>query len=192
MRRIIWSMGMSIDGYIEGPDRDISWHRIDEELHQHFNDWLTTTSVFIEGRTTYELMEDYWPTADEDPDASPAVREFAAIWRDTPKIVYSRTLEQVGDNATLEREVSPESVLALKELDGPDMSVGGAHLGSEFLRLGLVDELRVYVHPVAIGRGTPMFPPQDIEVALDLVDTHTFGNGVVLLRYHPGAVEAEQ
>ena len=183
MRRIIWSMSVSLDGYMEGPDHDISWSVIDDELHQHFNDWLGPASAFLTGRTTYELMDAYWPTADQEPDASPIIVEFADIWRTTPKVVYSRTLDEVGDNAALKREVDPDAVLALKEQGGGDMSVGGARLGSEFLRLGLVDEIRVYVHPVVIGRGTPMFQPQDVTMSVDLETTRTFGSGVVLLQY---------
>lgn len=183
MRRIIWSMSVSLDGYMESADHDLAWSRIDEELHQHFNEWLTPCSAFLEGRTTYELMESYWPTAGEDPTASPTVLEFAAIWQRMPKVVYSRTLSDVGPDATLVRDVVPQDVRALQQLPGGPMSVGGSRLGAEFLRQGLVDELRVYVHPVVIGRGTPMLQPQDILVPLTLTSTRTFDSGVVLLQY---------
>lgn len=183
MSSIIWSTSVSLDGYMEGPDHDISWHRVDEELHQHFNDWMAPAGAFLSGRTTYELMADYWPTADQDPDSSPTEVQFAGIWRDTPKVVYSRKLDHADGNTTIVRDVVPQEVRALQTQYDGDLVLGGSRLGSEFLRLGLVDEFRVYVHPVVIGRGTPMFQPQDVHVPLELVATHAFGNGVVLLQH---------
>ncbi|MGC0400849.1 dihydrofolate reductase [Streptomyces sp. SAI-126] len=188
MRKIVLMMGMSLDGYIEGPDRDISWHRVDEELHTHMNATIGAMGGLLHGRVVYELMAAYWPTADADPDAPASVREFAPIWRDLPKVVYSRTLTKVDWNSTLVREVVPEEVRALKAQPGGDLALGGVELGTSFLRLGLVDELRIYVHPVLVGRGKPLFPPADTLTSLRLVESHTFGNGVVLLRYE---VEAE-
>lgn len=176
-------MSVSVDGYMEGPNHDIGWHNVDEELHQHMNDWIGAASLLLEGRVTYELMADFWPTADEDPDAPPAIVEFARIWRDAPKLVYSRTLERAQWNATVVRDVVPTEVLALKAQAGGHVVLGGSQLGSEFARHDLIDEYRLYVHPVVIGRGTPALQPSDAKVALDLVDTQRFGNGVVLLRY---------
>jgi dihydrofolate reductase len=99
MRRIVLHLMTSLDGYFEGPDADLGWHRVDEELHTWFNRVLAESSVFLEGRVTYELMEEFWPTADQDPDVEPSMAEFAAIWRDMPKIVYSRTLDTPGPRA---------------------------------------------------------------------------------------------
>ncbi len=189
MNRIVWPMQVSLDGYMEGPNHDISWHRVDAELHQHFNDWMGSAGAFLSGRTTYDLMADYWPTADQNPDADPTEVEFAGIWRDTPKVVYSRTLDHADWNTTIVREVLPDDVRALQEQVDGDLVVGGSRVGSQFLRLGLVDEIRVYVHPVIIGRGTPMFHPQDVHIPLELVATRAFGNGVVLLQHRPGAAD---
>ena len=151
---------------------------VDDELHRHMNEKLAPMGAFLEGRVTYELMEDYWPTADEDPNISPVMAEFAQIWRDMPKFVYSRTLTTAGPNATVVREVVPEEVLALKSQPGGDMAVGGAELADTFRRLGLIDEYWVYVQPVLIGRGSPMFKDADSRAQLRLLETHTFGNGV--------------
>src|SRR3712207_7583565 len=96
MRRIVLHLMVSLDGYFEGPDADISWHRVDDELHSYFNGVLAESSAFLEGRVTYELMEEFWPTADQDPDAPAPMVEFAGIWRGMPKVVYSRTLDAVG------------------------------------------------------------------------------------------------
>lgn len=101
MRNIIWTISVSVDGYMEGPNREIDWHMVDDELHSHFNGWLADAGGFLEGRVTYELMAEFWPTADQDPAATPTVVEFARIWRDMPKVVYSRTLERADWNATV-------------------------------------------------------------------------------------------
>lgn len=182
MRNIIFFMSVSLDGFFEGPERELGWQTIDDELHQHFNDWLKGMSAFLDGRVSYELMAGYWPTADQDPAAPPAIAEFSRIWRDMPKVVYSKTLERAGWNSTIVREVVADEVRALKAQPGGDMVVGGANLAATFLRLGLVDEVRLYLHPVAIGRGHRLFP-DDLTVKLRLRETRTFTSGVVLLRY---------
>lgn len=193
MRKIILSMAVSLDGYFEGPERQIDWHRVDDELHGHFNDWLRGMGAFLEGRVSYELMEGFWPTADRDPDAGKPMVEFAGIWRDMPKIVYSRTLREVGPNATIKREVVPEEITAMKAEAGGDLVIGGADLAATFRRHGLIDEYRLYVNPVLLGRGRPLFPPGDDRSDLRLVENRTFGNGVVMLRYEVmGAGDGER
>jgi dihydrofolate reductase len=111
------------------------------------------------------------------------VIEFARIWRDMPKIVFSRTLERAGWNTTIVRDVVPEDILALKEQPGGDLVVGGAELAAAFMRHDLIDEYRFYVQPVLLGRGRLLFRPSDTALDLRLAETRTFGNGVVLLRY---------
>ncbi|WP_328540255.1 dihydrofolate reductase family protein [Streptomyces sp. NBC_00344] len=184
MRKIILMMSISLDGFIEGPDRNIDWHMVDEELHQHLNDELRSRGGFLSGRVTHELMADFWPTADSDPSSTAVTAEFAGIWRDMPKIVFSRTLERADWNTTIMREVDPAAITALKEQPGGDLTLGGADLAATFLKQDLVDEYHIYVHPVLIGRGKPLFPAAGIPVTpLQTAGTRTFGNGVVLLRY---------
>ncbi|MFD9395531.1 dihydrofolate reductase family protein [Streptomyces sp. NPDC060000] len=183
MRKIVLMMSASLDGYIEGPGRDISWHRVDEELHQYFNDTVRGLGGLLSGRVTHELMAGFWPTADADPDVPASMAEFAGIWRDIPKYVYSRTLRHADWNTTIVREVDPQEVDTLKRQPGGDLGLGGADLAATFLRHDLVDEIHLCVHPVLIGRGTPLFPHADTLTSLDLVRSHTFGNGVVLLHY---------
>ena len=96
-------------------------------------------------------MAQFWPTADQDPAATPTVVEFAQIWRDMPKVVYSRTLERADWNATVVHDVVPADVLALKAQPGADLVLGGADLAAEFARHDLIDEYRLYVHPIVIG-----------------------------------------
>jgi dihydrofolate reductase len=181
--RIVVHMSVSADGFFEGPDGDLSWHRVDEEVHGYFNEVLRECGAFLDGRVTYELMVDFWPTADQDPESPAEMREFAAIWRDMPKFVYSRTLERAEWNTTVVREVVPEEVRELQARYPGDFALGGADLAASFQRLGLVDEWRLYVNPVVIGRGRRLFP--DAWLDLQLVETRTFGNGVVMLRYVP-------
>jgi len=181
MRKIVYMMSMSLDGFIEGPDRDISWHVVDDELHSHFNEQLRAMGGFLSGRVTHELMAAFWPTADQDPSSTPPMVEFSGIWRDKPKIVYSRTLERAGWNTTVVRDVVPAEVQQLKAEPGGDLALGGADLAAAFMAHDLVDGYRVYVHPVLIGRGKPMF--QGTRASLRLTETRAFGNGVVLLNY---------
>ena len=183
MRKIVLMLSMSLDGFIEGPNREIDWHLVDDELHSHFNEQLSAVGAFLNGRVTYELMARYWPTADQDPASPRPVAEFSRIWRDMPKIVYSRTLDKADWNTTVVRDVVPEQVMALKAQPGGDLALGGADLAAAFRRHGLIDEYRIYVHPVLIGRGKPLFQPLDARTSLRLVESRTFGNGVVLLRY---------
>ncbi len=183
MRKIILMMSVSLDGYFEGPNHDLGWQLVDDELHAHFNRELASMSAFLDGRVTYELMADFWPTADSQPESTPPMVEFARIWRDMPKYVYSRTLGEAAWNTTIVREVVPEEVAALKEQPGADMVLGGADLAGTFIELDLVDEYRIYVHPVLIGEGTLLFARSQTPRKLRLGATRTFGSGVVLLRY---------
>lgn len=183
MRKIILWMSVSLDGYIEGPNREIDWHLVDEELHWHLNSELRRMGAFVSGRVTYELMADFWPTADTDPASTEPMVEFAQIWRDMPKIVFSRTLERADWNTTVIRELVPQQVMDLKEQPGGDLVLSGADLAAAFLRHDLIDEFRLYVHPVVIGRGKPLFPQSDAKIDLRLTETRAFGNGVVLLHY---------
>jgi dihydrofolate reductase len=183
MRKLVFMMSISLDGFIEGPDHEIDWHQVDDELHTHFNDELAKMGAFLSGRVTHELMAKFWPTADADPATPEPMKRFARIWREMPKIVYSRTLREAGWNTTIARDVVPRDVLALKAEPGGDLSLGGADLLASFRKHDLVDEYRIYVHPVVIGRGKPLFTPSDTMMKLRLVETRAFGNGVVLLRY---------
>lgn len=183
MRKVIYAVMVSIDGFIEGPNQELDWHLIDEELHRHFNELENTIDIHLYGRRLYENMAAYWPSADENPSAPEYVVEYARIWRNQPKIVFSKTLQHVDNNARLVREVNPREIKQLREQPGKDMSLGGAELAATFMKLGLIDEYQMYVNPVIVGGGTPMFPALNVPLSLQLLETRTFSSGVVLLRY---------
>jgi dihydrofolate reductase len=182
VRKLIYSMGVSLDGFIAGPRGEIDWSPPDEERHRFHNQETRELGAHLCGRRLYEEMT-YWETADENPSAAEHVLEFARIWKQLPKIVFSTTLEKVEGNARLARGGVAEEVAALKEEPGKDLSVGGAGLASTCIELGLVDEFRLFVSPVVLGGGTPYFPALDERIDLELVETRTFGSRVVYLRY---------
>jgi dihydrofolate reductase len=177
-------MSVSLDGFIESANGDLNWTLVDQELHQHFNDLERATDIFLYGRRLYETMAAFWPTADEDSAAPPYVIEYARIWKSKPKIVFSRTLDEVGWNSRLIRDNIAAEVKRLKEQPGLIMSVGGAGLAATFMQLGLIDEYRLYVAPTILGGGKPMFPLSRDKIDLQLAETQTFSSGVVLLRYN--------
>jgi dihydrofolate reductase len=183
MRKVILFVQVSLDGFFEGPKKEIDWSMVDDELFAHIVEELKPMGAFLSGRVSYELLAAYWPTADADPESTPAVKEFARIWRDMPKVVYSKTLTSAEWNATIARDVVREEVEALKLQARGDLIVGGGNLGAAFMGQDLIDEYRIYVHPIQIGEGNRLFPPSQEKVLLRLVETRAFGNGVVLLRY---------
>jgi len=181
MRRLIYSMSMSLDGFIAGPDGAIDWSVPDEELFRFHTQQVQETGVQLCGRRLYETML-YWETAEESPLAADQVK-FAQIWKALPKLVFSTTLESAEGNARLARDGVGEEVSRLKEQPGKDIAVGGAGLASACMKLELIDEWRLFVNPVLLGGGTPYFPTLDKSVNLELVETQTFGSRVVYVRY---------
>jgi len=182
MRKVIHSMTVSLDGFIADPNGEIDWSAPDEELHRFHNDRVREVGLHLLGRRLYETMV-YWETADQNPAAADYELDFARIWQQLPKIVFSRTLQSVEGNTTLLREVDPDEIARLKQEPGKDIAVGGAGLASTFMKLGLIDEFQLFVSPVVLGGGTPYFPALDERVNLELVETRTFGSRVVYLRY---------
>ena len=184
MRKVIYSTMVSLDGFIEGPGQNLDWHIIDEELHTFINDQQRQIDTYLFGRRMYEVMV-YWDTADKDPSNPEYVLEFARIWKNIHKVVFSKTLEHVQGNATLSRGNIVEEIAKLKAETGTDLSVGGATIAATLRQHGLIDEYQLFVHPVILGNGTPMFPPLGNAIKLHLMETRAFGSGVVFLRYQP-------
>jgi dihydrofolate reductase len=176
-------MGVSLDGFIAGPDGSFDWSGPDEELHRFHNERVRALGGHLLGRRLYETMT-YWETAHEDPAATDYSLEFAEIWKALPKVVFSHTLDEVvGSDTRLSRRGIAEEVAELQERTGKDVAVGGAELAAEAIRLGLVNDFQLFVYPVIVGGGKPFFPPVEEPVRLELVETRTFSSRVAYLRY---------
>jgi dihydrofolate reductase len=133
MRKVILFVQVSLDGFFEGPEKEIDWHMVDDELFAHVVGELKTMGGFLYGRVSYELMTAFWPTADADPASTPLVKDFARIWRDMPKVVYSKTLTSAGWGTTIVRDVVRAKVEELKLRARGDLVVGGGDLAAAFM-----------------------------------------------------------
>ncbi|WP_174534652.1 dihydrofolate reductase family protein [Micromonospora chalcea] len=183
MRKLIYGMNLTVDGYVSAPGDDIGWGEPSDELFQWWLDQERAISLFLYGRRLWENMSGYWPTGDQQPGATPAQIEFARNWRDTPKVVFSSTIDKVDWNARLFTGDAVAEITRLKAEDGDPMRVGGATLARAAMRAGLIDEYEIVTHPVLVGGGAPFFGALDGWSKLDLVETRTFPGGVALSRY---------
>lgn len=183
VRNVIYGMMISLDGYVARPDGTLDWVTVDEELHTFINDQHREYGAYLSGRRTHEMMVAAWPAVAEDPEAPGFMLDFADIWKAMPKVVFSRTLEEVGWNARLAQDDITAEVERLKREPGGDMVVGGPTLASTFLELGLIDVVDLFVNPAILGAGIPLFPEFDGSVNMQLEDSKTFDSGVVYLRY---------
>jgi dihydrofolate reductase len=183
MRSVTYSMGVSLDGYIVGPDGDITAPPPDEEVWRLVTDEIREVGVHLMGRRLYETML-YWETADQDPSLDDSELEWAALWKPLPKVVFSTTLSAVQGTARLASGGLAEEIERLRAEPGEgDIAIGGATLAAEAAALDLIDEYRVVVHSVLVGGGIPYFPQRERRVDLELVETRTFSSKVVYLRY---------
>ncbi|WP_036962955.1 dihydrofolate reductase family protein [Promicromonospora kroppenstedtii] len=183
MRKLLYGMNLSVDGYISAPGDDLGWSEPNDELFQWWLGEERAIELFLYGRRLWETMSSYWPTGDQQPGATAADIEFARNWRDTPKVVFSSTLDEVDWNARLFAGDAVAEIARLKPEDGGPMRVGGAKLAAAAMRAGLIDEYTIVTHPVLVGGGAPFFTVLDSWVNLRLVETRTFAGGVVLNRY---------
>ena len=179
MGKLIAAMNMTLDGYCD--------HTVmiaDDEIHEHYNELLRTADSLIYGRTTYQLMESYWPTIVKNPTGNKAVDEFALLIDNIPKIVYSRTLQQVDwKNSTLKNEINKEEIIAWKQQAGKNIFVGSPSLIVTLSQLALIDEYQLGVQPTIIGSGLQLFKNIKDRIDLKLLKTKTFGCGAVMLYY---------
>ncbi|WP_431951534.1 dihydrofolate reductase family protein [Actinacidiphila sp. bgisy167] len=184
MRKLIYGMNLTLDGYIAAAGDDIGWSG--PPSHELFQWWLDhdrASGLSLYGRKLWETMSSHWPTADRQPGATPAEIEFARNWRDTPKVVFSSTIDEVDWNTRLVTGDAIAEITRLKAGDGGPMTIGGATLAGAAVRAGLIDEYVIATHPVLVGGGTPFFPALDTWVNLSLVEHRTLPGGVVLTRY---------
>ena len=183
MRKLIYGMSLSLDGYVAAPGDDLGWSAPSDELFAWWSDRVGATSLALYGRRLWETMSSHWPTADQQPDVTPAQIEFAHRWLAMPKVVFSSTITAVAWNARLVTGDAVTEITRLKTEDGGPMDVAGATLAAAAMRAGLIDEYAIVTHPVLVGGGTPFFTALDNWVNLCLVETRTFPDGVVLTRY---------
>jgi dihydrofolate reductase len=183
MRSVTYSMGVTLDGYIVGPDGEIiPVPPPDEEVWRLVMDEIRTVGVHLMGRRLYETML-YWETADQTSFDDFEI-EWAALWNPLPKVVFSTTLSEVQGNARLASGGLAEEIQRLRSEPGEgDIAIGGATLAAEAAALGLIDEYRLRVYPILVGGGTPYFPRDERPVDLELVETRTLSSNVVYLRY---------
>lgn len=183
MRRVTYSMSVSLDGYIVGPDGGMDWGVPDEEIFRFWIEDVRELGVHLLGRRLYESML-YWETADQDPSLDAPRLEFAALWKALPKVVFSTTLSAVEGNARLvSGDVAKEIERLRAEPGEGDIAIGGATLAAEVAAAGLIDEYQIMVYPVLVGGGISFFPQHESRVDLELVETRTYDSRVVYLRY---------
>ena len=182
MGDLIYSALQSLDGYVADEEGGFRWAMPDDEVHAFVNELTRPIGTYLFGRRMYEVMA-VWERPEELPGMTQAMRDFAALWRITDKVVYSRTLDSVSTESTrLEREFGPDAVRALKESSEADLAIGGPHLAAEAFRARLVDELQIFVVPVIVGGGTSSMPA-GVRVDLELVEERRFDGGMAYLRY---------
>lgn len=187
MGRFVYWMNVSVDLRIEaapGENGGGDWMRISESLHREFNARARDLAMGVEGRVIYEAMEEYWPAARTDASMPDFMREYGEIWTASPKVLVSRTRTSAEHNTTIfGGDDAIERLADLRATTDGDIGVGGANVATQLLRAGLLDELMLFIHPVILGRGRPLFDGDGPPVELDLTEHATYEDGVTLHRY---------
>lgn len=182
MAKVVYAMNLSLDGFIKDADGGFDWSVPREDLHRLANEQVRGAAALLYGRRLYETMEAFWTTAEQQGGLSPVELEFARAYVATPRIVFSDTLERVGEGARLVRSRDAVAeVRRLKAQPSSHLDVGGAGLAASLA--DLIDEFWLWVHPVVVGGGTRYFPAFHDQFPLTLIETRTLSGGVVVLRY---------
>ena len=181
MAKLIYAALASLDGYVADEDGNFDWAEPDQEVHSFVNDLERSVGTMLLGRRMYDVLA-VWDTMETADEPGP-IKDYAEIWRETDKIVYSKTLESVsGANTRIERSFEADAVRRMKEEAAQDLSVGGPDLAAQAIRAGVVDEIQLFLAPIVVGGGTPALP-KGVRVTLELLDERRFGNGTMFLRY---------
>ena len=183
MRKIIYQTLVSLDGFVSGPDGELDWHVVTEDMHRVYNDEQKRFESYIFGRRTYEVMRFWDDPKLLEPDSPAIYRDFAAGWSRMPKLVVSRTLTKAGPMARVVRDNVAAEIRALKQQPGGDISIGGGAVAASIRHEGLIDEYDLFIHPVVLGSGTRLFPPAEGRLDISLIGTTSYPAGVVRLRY---------
>ncbi|RAY15529.1 dihydrofolate reductase [Actinomadura craniellae] len=187
MRKIVYFVHVSLDGYIEGPNGEFDWPVMGPELSEYSHELAERAGAFLYGRLVWEMMSGYWPDVESVSDHPHDLR-FAPIWRATPKVVVSRTLQEAGWNARVVGRNLAAEITAIKREPGGDLLLtGGTGLADSLTALGLVDEYHVVVHPVLLGGGKPLLPTAKGRVPLELAGSRVLDGRLVLLHHRPAS-----
>jgi dihydrofolate reductase len=183
MRKVTYSLGMTLDGYVSGPDGTFDWPGFSEEIFRHSIDEVKDVGVHLMGRKLYETML-YWEEPENAANFDETEREWVSLWNPLPKVVFSRTLTEVRGNARLATGNVADEIERLRAEGGEgSIGIGGAELAAQAAELGLIDEYLIRVFPVLVGGGTPFFLHDKQRVNLELLNTRKFDGGVVFLHY---------
>lgn len=183
MAKLIYPINISLDGYMEDKHGNLEWSISDDEVFSFWTDFQRSIGTYLYGRRMYESMV-FWDTSDiKKGDESQKIREFAYIWRDAEKIVYSKTLSSASSARTsIEHEFNPHAIRRLKASSDKELTISGPELAGQAMSEGLIDEFHVLVHPVVLGGGKKAFP-ENLSIKLELLDEHHFRSGAVHLHY---------
>lgn len=191
MRKVIFLIHVSLDGFVAGPNGEMDWIVYNDEVEKYSHDLHSTTDTAIYGRVTYDMMQNYWPTALTDPNSTAGALNHARWYDAATKIVASRTRDSVeGTHTRVLHGNFAEEITRIKQQPGKDLwLLGSPSLAQTFMRLGLIDEYRINVNPVMLGIGKTLFGGLDEPIKLKLLEARTFSGGVVALRYEPAPRE---
>ena len=182
-RKIIFQMMVSLDGYFEGPDKELDWHLVDDEFNEYAGELLDSVDAILFGRVTYQLMADYWPTEAAKHESPAIAKKMNALH----KIVFSTTLAQAQwHNTTLIKDDALKEVSKLKRQHGQDLVIfGSSDLAVSLIDSALIDEFRILINPVVLSGGKSLLKGMKSRLDLDFISAKVFGSGLVMLRYRP-------
>lgn len=185
MRNLIFFMHTSLDGFVAGPNGEMNWIKVDGEMFDFVATMTAQADAALYGRVTYEMMQSYWPTAGDAPNASKHDREHSAWYNSVSKVVLSRTIQEGGlDNTTVISDNLSENINKIKQQDGKNILIFGSPRASQsLLNEGLIDEFWLFVNPLILGQGMPLFKDITGTTKLKLAESKTFANGVIALHY---------
>lgn len=185
MRKIIFSMHTSLDGFVAGPKGEMNWIKFDNELFDFVDTMTANADTALYGRVTYEIMQNYWPNAGKQPNASKHEKEHAAWYSKVNKVVLSTTLQEDDlENTKIIADQIAEQIHDLKSQDGDNILIFGSPSATQtLLRLGLIDEFWLFVNPVLIGQGISLFKQVTDITHLNLIESKSFTCGVIALHY---------